>query len=316
MKRVCFFLLVVIMLFALVITVAAQELNLEFYDVSIVNEVNGNADVLDYIVDEILNQAKAIIEATSIESVDMSLSESIEALNSFDINKSIRVAQIGYNDVLEQLSSISNVVLRISHDRPSEDIFNTHDLEYFWKIPVLEMEDGYLIASVRISSPDDIAIWSTMVNNKELNDVTYLFNRELVPSILGDSGLNIDYGTVLPITIPVVYSDIIFFTADFKQYAIAFSARPDLLGIENGKIYEYVELESFIDKFLIEMYSGSTNSQLPIGGGGSGSLVASESGTSPNYMSITNGLIIGIMGLSIGVIVLIILKKNRKMSNS
>ena len=50
------------------------------------------------------------------------------------------------------------------------------------------------------------------------------------------SGLQIKRETVLPVSIPTMSVDIILFGAEHITFGIPFSARPDLLGLENGKV--------------------------------------------------------------------------------
>ena len=258
------FILLAAMLFLLSMTVYAQEPVLEFYSRPIAEAFeNGNTEAVKHLEDEIKEQIQAIMEINNIPEASV--------LRSFSLDNThpVKIASAGSSEaaeILEQLSSADDVVMR-KIAVSSEDIFESRFLEYIWKVPVIETENEYLFSVVKINSSGDTVVSSTIAPKREMSDVSYLFDEELVPSILKDSGLNVDYEIVLPVSIPIISTDIIIFSADDLQYAIVFSARPDLLGLENGSVYKYTEVEAAIKQVIDGMSSPGDSSAMPAGSG-------------------------------------------------
>lgn len=301
MKRTCIFLLSITMLVACAFTAHAIEPDLKLYNMSISEALNENTDALAYIEDEILNQVGAVMKINNISSV--------KTLDSVDFSKAVKVAFVSSgNDMIEQIGSARDVIVRKDYVS-TEDIFNSRFLDYYWKVPVLEFGDGYLFATVIINSPDDIIVSCIMAQNKELSDVTYLFDNELILNILGKSDLSVDYDNVIPVSIPIISTDIIIFVSEKVQYAIPFSARPDLLGVENGRVYEYEKLESLIDSLLVELSSGNASSNAPVGGGAA--QVTDNNGATANDAASSYGLYFVIMAVFACVGVFLILYKKK-----
>lgn len=303
MKRYCIFvLLFVSFLCCTAATAYANKNVLEFYDKSMTDDLD--ADVLSDIEDEIREQSQAVIEMNSIDGA--------VALSSFSVTDPVKVVFVEsnhVNDVLDQLGGMSDAADSKKYFN-TEDIFESRSLKYSWKVPVMETEDGYLYASVKINSLDDISVSSTLATNKELNDVTYLFDRTLVPGILGDSGLNVNYDAVFPVSLPVISTDIIIFMADQVQYAIPFSARPDLLGAVNGRIYEFGQLKDIITNMLNELPDGNGLMTASDGGGiGQGDSTYNESESKEGHASFL--LIFGIVGVIVCTGGLVFYKKRK-----
>lgn len=248
-------------LFCLSATAYAQEPALEFYNRPMSEDLNGNMSLLSNIENEIREQGQAVLKLNGINDV--------VALNYSNLTGAVKVvlAEGKYaSEVLEQLGSANDVAIRKVYVN-TEDIFASRFLKYSWKVPVMETEDYYMYATVKINSIEDISVSSTIAPKKEMSDVCYIFDKELVPSILRSSGLNVDYDIVFPVYLPSISTDIVIFSANEVQYAIPFSARPELLDVENGKIYEYNEIEIKINALLEELLSADTIPMEPVGGG-------------------------------------------------
>lgn len=280
------FVLLVAMLFSLSMTAYAQEPVMEFYSKSMTEELgNATADAAKDIEDEIKEQIQAIMEINSIPETS--------ALSSFALAniQSVKIATTGSEEatgVLEQLGSASDVVMR-KINVSTEDIFASRFLEYSWKVPVIETEDEYLFSIVKINSAGDAVVSSAVAPKKEMSDVSYLFDKELVPNILKNSGLNVDYDAILPVAIPIISTDIIVFSADELRYAVPFSARPDLLGLENGVVYKYTEVEAKVKEVIEEMSSDGVVSAMPAGGG-AGQMAST--GNAPDKMDFSSYLLL------------------------
>lgn len=258
------FALLVTMLFSLFTTVYAQEPVMQFYSKTITEELEkANPDGAREIEEEIKEQIQAIMEINGIPETP--------ALRSFTLanTQSVKTAAAGSEKaakVLEQFGSAGDVMMRKIHVS-TEDLFASRFLEYSWKVPVIETEDAYLFSVVTIHPSGDTVVSSGIAPKKEMSDVSYLFHKDLVADILENSGLHIDYDTILPVTIPMLSTDIILFSADELRYAISFSARPDLLGMENGTVCPYAETEAKIKEVIEEMSSEGKSSANPTGGG-------------------------------------------------
>ena len=260
MRKICSFLFIVMMLSTSILTAYAEEAELELYHQPIAEAVKKNPDALGEIETEILAQAQAVLQAESMSGAE-------PFANTFDIAKAAKMALVGNDKIVEEISVARDVSLfNLYFENP--ETFQSRFLNYCWKVPVAETETGYVYATVQVNSPDDVVISTTIVGNKELSDATYLFDQELIPNILKESGMNVRYDTVLPVTVPTISTDMILFVVDETTYGIVLSARPDLLGVENGKIYEYSELERKVDNLLLEISPGYTSAIRPTGGGG------------------------------------------------
>lgn len=259
MKKIWTWMGLLAVLFFVTLPAKAQGSALELYHLSLEDELAGDAEQLDEIRAEIAGQAQAVLEANGLPTVN--------PLASFSTRDSVRVAvaEQGETGIIEQLESVRSVIDRRIHVK-TEDIFQSRFLKYVWKVPVGETGNGYLYASVKMNGPDDVSIWTTLTGDRQLSDVTYLFDQDLVSNILESSGLPVNYDIVLPISIPMISTDVIVFAADKTQYAIPFSARPDLLGVENGKIYEYSQIEEKINDLMYEI-SPEDAVDGPVGGG-------------------------------------------------
>ena len=274
MKKIFLFAVAFSLLLCLPNAAYAEKESLEFYRRPFTDDLKNKPDIIAEAEAEIREQARAVMEVNGIADT--------KALASFTAEKAVKAVSgrpeeardVNYTG--SPLDSLDAAVSAVKNQWSGRDMFSNRFVEYVWKVPVLETENAYLFANVKVNSPDDIVISSTYVPHKELSDATYLFDSELVSKILKNSGIkNIDYDVVLPVSLAELSTDIVIFSADRTQYgtkklmfAIPFSARPDLLGIENGKIYEYEKIEAVISDIQGRLSSGGASGEVSGGGAG------------------------------------------------
>ena len=254
--------LIIISVLAFCLTVSAYAANEvpEFYSKSLADDLPGRNGDLSDIEKEIKDQAQAVLSSLSVDAD--------KALADFSLDNAVKMAigrgasaQVAYDSLIDAKAVVGDAVYT------PRDEYNSDFLQYVWKIPVAETENHYIFATLLINSPKDISIFTGFAPKDELRDVTYLFDRELVSNILKESGLNVNYEVILPMNLPILHTDVVVFYADGVTYGIPFSARADLLGIENGKVYNIDELLSITQKMAQEE-AVNTDDSTQSGGGG------------------------------------------------
>ena len=183
--------------------------------------------------------------------------------------KAVKVAWIhtgSKSEIMEQLGTARDVVMRRYHVS-TEDMFHDDFLDYYWKVPVIQTSQGSILADVILRDKGENEISTTYIPQTEEDWNQYLYDENIVLDILTDSGLQIKRETVLPVSIPTMSVDIILFGAEHITFGIPFSARPDLLGLENGKVYSYDEIEKAVEYLIEDMTAQGSGAY---SGGGSG----------------------------------------------
>ena len=268
--------LIIIPLLAFCLTVSAYAANEvpEFYRKSLNDDLPGRNGDLSDIEKEIKDQAQAVLTSLNVDAD--------KALADFSLDNAVKMAigrgasaQVAYDSLIDAKAVVGDAVYT------PRDEYDSHFLQYVWKIPVAETENHYVFATLLINSPKDISIFTGFAPKDELRDVTYLFDRELVSNILKESGLNVNYEVILPMNLPILHTDVVVFYADEVTYGIPFSARADLLGIENGKVYNIDELLSITQKMAQEEAANTDESTQS--GGGSVSTDTEQSSKSPDW---------------------------------
>jgi len=251
---------------------------LDMYNQPLLKDVGRNQDVVDYIKSEVIRQSRAMAPLYGIDAD--------EAEGLVDLDRAVKTVFIGSEGILDDLDSARDITLE-RHFVASHDMFKVEFLDFVWEVPVSEIKDSYLYASVRIDRPrisdapdyqpkmvftaEDVTVWFTATGDKTTSSARYYFDRELIGKIIKKSGLEADYDTILPVTLSTLFgTDIILFFAEDALYAIPFSSRPDFLGLENGKVYEYETVRSSVSALLEEMSGGYIGGQ---SGGGGGALI-------------------------------------------
>lgn len=264
--------------FSLQVSAAGEEL--EFYNMSIAQEFDNDNGVALALEEEIEAQAQAI---AGINGISL---QSETGLTGAD--ESVKAVYVGGGDiggVLDVLCTSQVSSAQTSVQAKHQLILENQSLEYIWKVPVYETDKDYIYAAVRINDGGEASVSSVIAPKGELNDVTYLFDRDLVPELIDGSGLNADTDAAAAVSISGISTDIIVFPADGQWYGIPFSARPEFLEVENGEIYELQELEEKISALTSEMSSGSGDNGAFDEGGGTGSMEEPEQPKSvPEYI--------------------------------
>ena len=249
------------MLLSLSAPVYAQEPLPEFYSRSITEDLRDNTDVLHDIEEELNVQMSSIMKMNGILQEDILYSRSTT-----DAVKVAVIESANTSEILKQLQ-LAQKLVALKAEKNTEDIMSNNSLTYRWRVPVIETRTQYGYATVNVSDIDDVVIFSTITSQKNVSNVSYLFDCTLLTNIFKESTLDIDIRTVLPISLNIISTDILLFQADGQSYGIPFSTRPDLLGVENGKIYSYRQIESKIQSLLTELSSNISESTLPMGSG-------------------------------------------------
>lgn len=272
--KYCRLVIVLALAFCLSVSVYAADAVPEFYRKSLNDDLPGRNGDLSDIEKEIKDQAQAVLTSLNVDAE--------KALADFSLDNAVKMA-IGRgasaHDAYDNLASAKAIVGDAVYTPRNE--YDSDFLQYVWKIPVAETENHYVFATLLINSPKDISISTVFAPKDELSDVTYLFDRELVSNILKESGLNVNYEVILPMNLPILHTDVVVFYADKVIYGIPFSARADLLGIENGKIYNIDELLSIPEKMAQEEATNTDDSTQF--GGGSVSTDTEQSSKSPHW---------------------------------
>ncbi len=227
-KRIFSFLIVVFIISF--VNVSAKENNL-----SVSYEELNKTDVLNYEKD-LLRQMKSLLEENKNKDV----------LNSINFENTVKVFKV------EKLESIRDIENAVNND------------SYYYRVPLL-VDSGYIYSTLQINKNKVESYDTSMIFDKSLNQVAYLFETSIVDKIVEENKL--DYTDIVVFTIPSIKTDFLFVKKGEKTLVIPFASRPDFLDVENGKVYEFEDFSELVNNLLKDISESDNNLKSKSGGG-------------------------------------------------
>lgn len=207
-----------------------------------------------------------------------------------DISSSVKVLTFDVNDFLVQLKSEGFI-----------EYLENYEV-YCWRIPVQDRgEKGADYAVAYVNKNGEWAYYTASSDNEiGRQQVEYIFAAEEIEQILSEN--KIVATKLYALAISNIGLDCIVVEMNGTVGIIPYAARPEFLGLENGKIYSQEEIGQKISNYMEESSYDFTADG--INGGGGGGIEDSDSNSPVVYIVIA--------GLMISTIIFIVLTKRRQ----